>query len=94
MKLKIQYYNRNYALLDAELHPIQIERVPIVRTGKKRYRYIGIFPAPPDASLTRLGQKTGQITIDINRKLNPSFKPSSLVWDCDTASIQELHHEA
>lgn len=87
MRLKIQYYNRNYALLDAELHPVQIERAPIVQTGKKRYRYIGIFPAPSDAELTRSELRSGYISAEIIRKLNPAFKPSDLVWDCDAASI-------
>ena len=67
----------------AELEPVQFFRSPCGSgAAANRYYYYADFIAPDDAKFVN----NGLIRENINRKLNPGFKPKKFEWDGNKAS--------
>jgi hypothetical protein len=91
MKLNIAYATKDRKYVSANsyqnlvksvtLEPTRILRRPCGRNAGNRYYYEAEFVAPEDAEFV----DGGKIRENINRWLNPQFKPQKLVWDGDVS---------
>jgi hypothetical protein len=89
MNLKIAYatkerkyittYTYQNIYKSVTLEPVRILRRPCGRNALNRFFYEAEFVAPDDAEFVN----NGKIRENINRRLNPHFKPQKLIWDGD-----------